>query len=134
MPPGLSGSAVFACSAYAARSASIARNRDGSGMSSASGSRAERGWLGVLLQAAGGVLEVAAVYALQLASDVPLGVLHVDLCDADEQQREEAEQHVGADALVLAMVDGMQHRPVEDLRIAAQLFDPRQPRVGNAHR
>ena len=61
--------------------------------------------LGALVHAAGGAVEVADVHPLEFAAEVAPGVAGARLSDAAEQQREEGEQHVGADAVFLAVVD-----------------------------
>src|SRR6266536_1023031 len=64
--------------------------------------------LGALVAGAGGAGESSEVEALELVAEVAPGLAGGALGDADEQQGEPAEQHVGADPLFLAVVDGPQ--------------------------
>src|SRR5665647_2524129 len=68
--------------------------------------------LGALAEAAGRSSEGADLDLLELAAQVRPGVAAGGLGDADEEQGQPAEQHVGADALFFAVVDGPQ---VDDL-------------------
>jgi hypothetical protein len=67
-----------------------------------------RGGLGALEHPAGGAVELAQVQARELAPDRRPGLPGLDLDHAGEQEGEEAEQHVRADPLLLAVVDGAQ--------------------------
>ncbi len=66
------------------------------------------GELGALLAGAGGAGERAEVQALGLVADVAPGVAGFVLDDADQQQRQPAEQDVRADAVLAAVIDGSQ--------------------------
>ena len=46
------------------------------------------------------------VYPAEFGGDAPPGLTGAALGDADEQQREPAQQHVGADAVLEAVEDG----------------------------
>ena len=63
---------------------------------------------GALLDAAGGSGELAEVHAVELVAQVAPGVAAGGLGEADEQQREPAQQHVSADAPLEVVVDGAQ--------------------------
>jgi hypothetical protein len=65
-----------------------------------------------LTEATGDARKAAELDALKLATQVRPGVGAGVLGDADEQQGQSAEQHAGADALLLAVVDRPQ---VDDL-------------------
>src|SRR5688572_29613908 len=64
--------------------------------------------LGALTAGAGGTAERAEVHAVELVAQVAPGVVAGGLGEADEQQRQPAEQDVGADAVLQAVVDGTQ--------------------------
>ena len=85
----------------------------GAGMSSRARGRV---WglvqLGALAEGAGGAGEGAGVEPVEVAAHVVPGLAGGGLDDADEQQREPAQQDVGADAFFEAVVDRAQ---VEDL-------------------
>ncbi len=66
------------------------------------------GELGGLLDLAGGALEGDEVEALELAAEVAPGLAGLALAEADEQQREPADQDVRADALLEAVEDRAQ--------------------------
>src|SRR5690242_18829095 len=66
------------------------------------------GHLGSLPEQPGGPGEGAGVEPVEVAADVVPGVAGGGLDDADEQQREPAQQHVCADAFFEAVVDRAQ--------------------------
>src|SRR6266508_4656965 len=71
-----------------------------------------RGELGALAEGAGRAGESADVEAVQVATKRRPGLAGGGLCDADQQQRQPAQDDVGADAVLEAVVDGPQ---VDDL-------------------
>jgi hypothetical protein len=77
--------------------------------------------LGALERPAGGAVELAEVQALELAPGGRPRQVGLDLDHAGEQQSEEAEQHVRANALVFAVIDGAQFEGV--LEGAPAAFD-----------
>jgi hypothetical protein len=65
------------------------------------------GEFGALMHPAGVAGELPDVQRLELLADPPPGQCRdLGLGDADEQQRQPAQQHVGADAVFLAVVHG----------------------------
>lgn len=61
-----------------------------------------------LLDGAGGALQRDGVEALKLAGDRAPGLCGLALCHADQEQREQADQDVGSDALLEAVEDRAQ--------------------------
>jgi hypothetical protein len=63
------------------------------------------GQFGALAEGTGGSFEYADVEFLQVVAEVVSGLAGGDLDDADEEQREPAEDDVGADAVFESVVD-----------------------------
>ena len=120
MPCGFAAVRGLACSAYAAVAGLIARNRGGSLILSAWRiSRCAGGGLGALEDVSGGAFELAEVDALELAADRWPGLVGLGLGEAGEEEGEEAEQDVRADAVVFSVVDGSEVEGVFECAPAA---------------
>jgi hypothetical protein len=88
------------------------------------------GELGALPEGPGWAGEGSHVDPVELAADLRPGVLASVLGDAGQEQRQPAQDDVGADALFLAVVDGAQ---VDDLlEVALAAFDLQELLVAQA--